>query len=117
VHGIYFDCNDVHVEVEIRSDEWDYVIIGYDRTPHDPDINCQVGKLRQDGLEEPWTYRVFPETEFDEYMVRGLYRLGVQDDVLALLSYHLSAHEKLELRLSMPREFWPQKWVDELTDE
>ncbi len=49
-----------------------------------------------------------------ELMARGLYRLGIEDeDVLAELNYPLTAHEKLQLRLSLPREFWPQKWIDE----
>jgi hypothetical protein len=48
----------------------------------------------------------------DEILARGLYRLGLDEDVLSQLP-PLSADEKMELRLSMPREFWPQKWLDE----
>ena len=48
------------------------------------------------------------------FMARGLYCLGIEDEaVLAELNHPLTAHEKLELRLSMPREFWPQKWQGE----
>jgi hypothetical protein len=44
----------------------------------------------------------------------GLYRLGLDDENDPRATHcSLSAHEKLELRLSMPREFWPQKWIDE----
>ncbi|RYX82154.1 hypothetical protein EON83_20770 [bacterium] len=49
-------------------------------------------------------------------MARGSYCLGIEEEqILAGYGepYLLSAHEKLELRLSMPREFWPQKWLDE----
>ncbi|RYX84670.1 hypothetical protein EON83_08515 [bacterium] len=52
--------------------------------------------------------------EGHEQMARGLYCLGFEDeDVLAQLNRPLSMHEKIELRLSMPREFWPKKWCDE----
>ncbi|BCM92289.1 hypothetical protein IAD21_04168 [Abditibacteriota bacterium] len=51
---------------------------------------------------------------FNEQMARGLYRLGIEDEaVSAELNLSLTAHEKLELRLFMPREFWPQIWLDE----
>ncbi|BCM90160.1 hypothetical protein IAD21_02011 [Abditibacteriota bacterium] len=51
-----------------------------------------------------------------EVMAQGLYCLGIDDEgVLAQLPT-LSAHEQLELRLSMSREFWPQKWLDEEAD-
>ncbi len=56
----------------------------------------------------------YSRPECNERMVRGLYCLGIEDEVaLAPLNYQLTAHEKLELRLSMPREFWPRKWLDE----
>lgn len=52
-----------------------------------------------------------------DLMARGLYRLEFEakekvEDVLSQLP-ELTAHEKLELRPSFPREFWPQKWLDE----
>jgi hypothetical protein len=51
-----------------------------------------------------------------ELMARGLYCLDIQDEgVLAELDSPLTAHEKLELKLSMPREFWPKTWLDEET--
>ncbi|RYF51008.1 MAG: hypothetical protein EOO38_04295 [Cytophagaceae bacterium] len=46
-------------------------------------------------------------------MARVLFKLGHD---LSFIEEHfdtLSAHEQMELRLSMPREFWPQKWLDE----
>lgn len=50
----------------------------------------------------------------DERMARGLYCLGIEDEeVLLALDCPLSAHEKLELRLALPREFWPQTWLEE----
>ncbi len=51
----------------------------------------------------------------DGHLARGLYRLGFEDESILSQLPALSAHEKLELRLSMPREFWPQKWLDEET--
>lgn len=32
---------------------------------------------------------------------------------MAELNFPLSAHEKMEMHLSMPREFWPKTWLDE----
>ncbi len=46
-------------------------------------------------------------------MARVLFKLGHD---LSFIEEHfdtLSAHERLELRLSLPREFWPKKWLDE----
>ncbi len=45
-------------------------------------------------------------------MARGLYRLGFDEPAILAQLPQLSAHEKLELRLSMPREFWPQRWLE-----
>ena len=56
-------------------------------------------------------WAVLLNSPHDEQMAQGLYRLGFESSELPPLS--LTAHEKLELRLSMPREFWPQKWLDE----
>lgn len=47
-----------------------------------------------------------------EFMARGLYRLGFTDESILQQLPTLSAHEKLELRLSMPREFWPEGWLE-----
>ncbi len=45
--------------------------------------------------------------QLHERMARGLYRLGIDDeDIVTQFNYSLSAHEKLELRLSLSREFW-----------
>ena len=47
-------------------------------------------------------------------MARGIHRLGIEEEyVWGQLNVIFTAHEKMELRLSMPREFWPQKWMDE----
>ncbi len=48
-----------------------------------------------------------------ELMARGLYCLCVENQNISDQLPALSAHEKLELRLSMSREFWPQKWFEE----
>ncbi len=56
------------------------------------------------------------DSRYNEIMARGLYCLGFEDEnILAELNHPLTSHEQLELRLSMPREFWPQKWLDEET--
>lgn len=63
--------------------------------------------------EGAW-YTGLSSNRHNELMVRGLYRLGFEDEgVLAELNHPLTAHEKLELRFSLPREFWPQRWRDE----
>lgn len=48
-----------------------------------------------------------------ELMARGLYCLGFEDESILSQLPELSAHERLELRLNFPREFWPQSWLDE----
>ncbi|RYX82865.1 hypothetical protein EON83_17295 [bacterium] len=58
-----------------------------------------------------WDIRLNPK--YDTAMARGLYCLGFEDEAILSQLPPLSAHEKLELRLGMPREFWPQKWLDE----
>ena len=57
-----------------------------------------------------WNCEFHPVTS--SLMFRGLYRMGFDESVLNQLPA-LTAHEKLELRLSMPREFWPRKWLEE----
>ena len=53
-----------------------------------------------------------------ELMKRGLYCLGFEDEeVFTQLNCSLTAHERLELRLSLPHEFWPQKWLDEANNK
>ncbi|RYX82176.1 hypothetical protein EON83_20890 [bacterium] len=58
-------------------------------------------------------WRLSPMPEFHSIMARGLYRLGFEDESVFSQLPALSAHEKLELRLSMPREFWPKIWLNE----
>ena len=50
---------------------------------------------------------------YNELMARGLYCLGFEDEGVLSQLPQLSAHEKIELRLSFPREFWPKRWLDE----
>lgn len=54
----------------------------------------------------------FESSEYDSLLARGLYRLGFEAPSLISELPELSAHQKLELRLSMPREFWPKTWID-----
>jgi hypothetical protein len=51
--------------------------------------------------------------EAQNLMARGLYRLGFEDEAISSQLPPLTNHEKLELRVSMPREFWPRTWLDE----
>ena len=86
---------------------------------------CRVFRLQTDStctesVWEPWATMENPYFQsppvFREHMAHTLYCLGIDiedEQDLAFLDVSLSAHEKLELRLSMPREFWPQKWLDE----
>ncbi|RYX80951.1 hypothetical protein EON83_26445 [bacterium] len=47
-------------------------------------------------------------------LLKAAYMMGYPIEVFNIeLGLTLSYHEQLELRLSMPREFWPQKWLDE----
>ncbi|RYX80189.1 hypothetical protein EON83_29695 [bacterium] len=67
---------------------------------------------RWDGRQEIVEFdRVLPD-DYD-FMVRGLHCLGYKDEEVLSQLPPLTAHERMELRLSMPREFWPQKWLDE----
>ncbi|RYX80991.1 hypothetical protein EON83_26030 [bacterium] len=52
--------------------------------------------------------------ELNAILACGLYRLGIEEgEAWDELNLTLTAHEQLELRLGFPREFWPQKWLDE----
>ncbi|BCM88426.1 hypothetical protein IAD21_00257 [Abditibacteriota bacterium] len=61
-------------------------------------------------------YLVCGSGGLDAYFNSGV--LLLVDDYQArsqtLLVPVLTAHEKLELRLSLPREFWPKQWQGEL---
>ncbi|RYX80177.1 hypothetical protein EON83_29760 [bacterium] len=63
-----------------------------------------------------WVYWSYYEP-YSEIMAQGLYRLGFEDEAVLSELPQLSNHEKLELRLSLPREFWPQKWLDEEVEQ
>jgi hypothetical protein len=66
------------------------------------------------GSLQAWrVYKSHYVPAFNELMMRGLFRLGIDETLLVPLEHPLSAHEKLELRLSLPREFWPKTWLDE----
>ncbi len=66
--------------------------------------------IKDDG-QETWPS---PRLEDNELMAWGLFRLGLdRPTIITELNHPLSMHEKLELRLSMPCEFWPKKWLEE----
>ncbi|RYX83805.1 hypothetical protein EON83_12705 [bacterium] len=53
--------------------------------------------------------------EYNRTLVHGLYCFAFDSDELwREFGVSLSMHEKIELRLSMPREFWPQMWFEGL---
>lgn len=59
-------------------------------------------------------YQCHPHRDYNRHMARGLYLLGFEDKILFMeLAQTLSTREKLELRLSLPREFWLKTWLDE----
>ena len=58
-----------------------------------------------------WNCSFSPTTAYS--MARGLYRLGFEDESILSQLPSLSAHEQMELRLSMPREFWPKSRLEE----
>jgi len=59
-----------------------------------------------------WGIALYPGLT-DELMAWGLYRLGFQDKAVLSQLPSLSAHERMEARLSLPREFWPVTWLEE----
>ncbi|RYX83241.1 hypothetical protein EON83_15345 [bacterium] len=105
----------IHVEahIVILSNEWRFLAI---RNLEEPDEECRISWGRLDDSTPPtWGYAYSLAPTCIEPMVRGLYCLGVEDkeeQLLLSINSPLSAHEKLELRLSMPREFWPQSWMN-----
>ena len=96
--------------IDSRTNSFFYIEVG--------ERGCEVNfapNWSKPNAPEEW--RFYPNPAFHEVMARGLYRLGFEDEgVLAELNHPLSAHEKLELRLSMPRELWPKTWLDEEED-
>jgi hypothetical protein len=65
------------------------------------------------GQEKQWDVYPLCHAHLDEIMARGLYRLGFEDEGVSSQLPHLSAHEKIELRKTMPCGFWPKIWLDE----
>lgn len=73
---------------------------------------CKIRRHKEEN-KVFWSCSAQPKFHNGNLLACGLYRLGIEDaDVCAMLNHPLSTHEKMELRLSMPREFWPQKWRD-----
>ncbi|BCM89382.1 hypothetical protein IAD21_01228 [Abditibacteriota bacterium] len=107
----------VHFEIKIKETfiEWAFLTAGshlsflYVGQRKDEYEGCYL-RRSEDG---DWLYR--PDRHYNELMARGLYRFGFEDEAVLAVLPTLSMHEKLEARLSLPREFWPQKWLDEET--
>lgn len=73
----------------------------------DVTVSCHVNFL-----PEGYCLPCLEVPSYNERMVRGLYRLGLEEPSLIAELPTLSAHEKLELSLSLPREFWPKAWIE-----
>ena len=65
---------------------------------------------------KPNAWRIHPGSMGGEIMARGLYRLGFEEKSILSQLPELSAHEKLELALSMPAEFRPRNWQAKAPD-
>jgi hypothetical protein len=103
------DTTQILWSIDARINAFFYIEVGENGCEVDSHTTWPQG-------DEQW--RFYPQPEFHELMARGLYCLGFEDEgVLAKLNYPLTAHEKLELRLAMPREFWPKMWPHELAKE
>lgn len=77
---------------------------------------CLLTKDKED--KDKFVFLSYAKRDLKQGMTQGLYRLGIEDeDASSELNSTLSAHEKLELRLSLPREFWPKTWLDPQTLE
>lgn len=115
--GVGYGQELVRWTIEISSACW----IGSEVGPKEVEVSdrelwqhhrssCQIVR----DSDEPDVWECNPLMPFNKLMARAFYRLGFEnEDVLAQLNYPLTAHEKLELRLSIPREFWPKTWIDE----
>lgn len=92
------DC--VNYGVNALTGRWMGVRVG-NNTGQECEVYEKVAAL--------WMCR--PHPQFNPQMARGLYCLGFEDQsVWAELNHPLTAHEQLELRLSMPSHFWPAQW-------
>ncbi len=104
ITGVHYEglCSDVLVTWELGD-------------PNARVKSIQVGERSYCGVylsSGQWEWE--PGREGHEQIARGLYRLGFEDEgVLSQLDSPLTGHDKIELRLSMPREFWPPKWIEE----
>lgn len=106
-----FECECVQSEIEfsVKPDGLSAIFLGVE-----PDGDIGVYRDSSSSLVrwEAYNFHIMegrPKIE----MARGLYRLDFEDEDIFSQLPALSAHEKLELRLFLPREFWPQKWRDE----
>ncbi|RYX80816.1 hypothetical protein EON83_26840 [bacterium] len=90
--------------VRIREDGvWIFILISDSETYSN---GCRVSWHM-----DQWLCTLANVPVHNEVMGRGLYRLGFDNEAI-LSQLSLTAHEKLELRLSTPREFWPNQWQD-----
>ena len=92
----------------VEPDELSWIEIGIPNA-----LCCSVWRRYTSLPRNKCAWGFSPQLQYHDLMRRGLYRLGFEDEgVLTRLNVSLTAHEKLELRLSMSREFWPQTWLD-----
>lgn len=87
------------------------------------DFNIHTGKLIRleqgtfgDGVVKfnPFSAYLNPDEGANvELFARAFYRLGFDEEAVLAQLPLLSAHEKIGLRLTFPREFWPKQWIEE----
>lgn len=102
-YGYTSSGHDVRVEFEHNSLKWRRLTTGvFDKSDGSFLVESEVWSngMRMISSNDP----------SNALMSRGLYCLGFENPAIMSQLSPLSAHEKLELRLSMPREFWPPQW-------
>ncbi|BCM88420.1 hypothetical protein IAD21_00251 [Abditibacteriota bacterium] len=90
-----------------------HIVIGYTVEYAERSISLLKVPSIHDEIEWDFSLTLHPNSEFHDLFARVLYRLGFEEESVLSQLPTLSMHEKLELRLSMPREFWPKQWLDE----
>lgn len=98
----FFLESDLTLEVQTNENVIDLLQVGRGQGGF-----CEVFK---DDDTSDWNVVGEPQA-MRNFMARALYCLGFEDEgVFADLKCLLTAHEKVEFSLWMPREFWPDTW-------
>ncbi|RYX82720.1 hypothetical protein EON83_18045 [bacterium] len=113
--GFYAEKGELLFELEVTCNgDWHRLSIGqrvYEDSEYLGSSNLYfVVPFLDPNEKKQWEF--FSYLAYDHLIARAFYRLGFEDEIIFSTLPELSTHEKLELRLSMPREFWPQKWLE-----